>query len=184
MITQGTPMKTISFFILLLCSHLAFAANPSIVIETNKGQMTFELYPEKAPKTVANFLKYIKQDQFKNTIFHRVIKDFMIQGGGFLTSGERANTFTPVQNESLNGLSNNRGTIAMARTNDPHSATRQFFINHTDNDFLNAKGSQWGYTVFGRVTSGIKVVDAIANVEKSADKPLQDVIINRITLVK
>lgn len=177
-------MKAILFFVLLLSSHLVLAANPNIIIDTNKGKMTLELYPDKAPITVANFKRYIKQDQFQGTIFHRVINNFMIQGGGFLSSGQRASTFPPIQNESVNGLSNARGTISMARTNDPHSATRQFFINQKDNDFLNARGTQWGYTVFGKVTSGMEVIDAIANVPKKADKPLQDVIINSITLVE
>jgi len=182
-------MKYITAVILIIFSQLTFAANPNIVIDTNKGKITLELYADKAPKTVANFLQYIENDQFKGTIFHRVIKDFMIQGGGFLASGQRAETFAPIQNEASNGLSNDKGTIAMARTNNPHSASRQFFINHKDNNFLNAQGNQAGYAVFGKVTSGMQVVDNIAKVKTGTDfktgaknKPVEDVIINSITL--
>ncbi|WP_208380190.1 peptidylprolyl isomerase [Psychromonas algarum] len=155
-----------------------------IVIDTNKGQITLELFPEQAPASVTNFLAYIEKDEFKQSTFHRVIKGFMIQGGGFLASGERLETNAPIKNESRNGLSNERGTIAMARTGNPHSATRQFFINHKDNLFLDASGGNWGYAVFGKVTKGMDVVDKIANVQTGAqDKPVTPVIINRITVV-
>lgn len=177
-------MKYIYALILLMTSQIALAANPSVLIDTNKGQITVELYPEQAPKTVTNFLAYIKRDGFKDTTFHRVIDSFMIQGGGFLTSGQQADTTAPIYNESQNGLSNSRGTISMARTNDPHSASRQFFINQKDNTFLDAKGSNWGYAVFGKVTTGMDVVDKIAKVKTaSQDKPVEAVIINSITLV-
>ncbi|MEL0658280.1 peptidylprolyl isomerase [Psychromonas arctica] len=178
-------MKYITAFILLLTSHLALAANPSVVIDTNQGQITVELYPEKAPKTVANFLAYIKRDEFKATTFHRVIEGFMIQGGGFSVSGQRLETFASIENESKNGLSNERGTISMARTGNPHSASRQFFINQKDNSFLDASTNKWGYAVFGKVTVGLEVVDKIANVKTaSQDKPVEPVIINKITLMK
>tara|TARA_R110001592_G_scaffold252592_6_gene515361 strand:+ start:8326 stop:8874 length:549 start_codon:yes stop_codon:yes gene_type:complete len=178
-------MKYITALILLLSSHLALATNPSIVIDTNQGQITVELYPEKAPKTVANFLAYIKRDGFNKTTFHRVINGFMIQGGGFLVSGQRLDTLKAIENESRNGLSNERGTIAMARTGAPHSASRQFFINHKDNQFLDAQSNNWGYAVFGKVTTGLDVVDKIAKVKTAAqDKPIEPVIINRITLVE
>lgn len=178
-------MKYITALILLLSSHLALATNPSIVIDTNQGQITVELYPEKAPKTVANFLAYIKRDGFNKTTFHRVINGFMIQGGGFLASGQRLDTLKEIENESRNGLSNERGTIAMARTGAPHSASRQFFINHKDNQFLDAQNNNWGYAVFGKVTTGLDVVDKIAKVKTAAqDKPIEPVIINRITLVE
>lgn len=177
-------MKYITALILLLSSHLALANNPSIVIDTNQGQITVELYPEKAPKTVANFLAYIKRDGYKATVFHRIIKGFMIQGGGFNASGQLVSTLPQIGNESRNGLSNERGTIAMARTSHPHSATRQFFINHKDNQFLDAKGNNWGYTVFGKVTTGLDVVDKIANVKTAAqDKPIIPVVINSISLL-
>ncbi|MEJ6078244.1 peptidylprolyl isomerase [Vibrio sp. 1-Bac 57] len=179
-------MKYITALILLVSSHFALAAeNPVVIIDTNKGQISVELYPEQAPLSVANFLSYVQQDGFKGTIFHRVIKDFMIQGGGFLKDGNPLQTLPAIRNESGNGLSNERGTIAMARTGAPHSATRQFFINHKDNTFLDMRGSQWGYAVFGKVSKGLDVVDAIASVQTAAaDKPVQAVIINSITLVK
>ena len=173
----------LSLFILLLSTSAFAANNPTVVMDTSKGEIVIELFPQQAPKTVANFLAYIEKDGFKQTIFHRVIKNFMIQGGGFKDSGDRATSFAPIENESKNSLSNNRGTIAMARTNDPHSATRQFFINHKDNPFLDAQSHSWGYAVFGKVTSGMDVVDAIAAVKtKSADRPVQKVIIKSITL--
>lgn len=178
-------MKYITALILLFTSHMALANNPSVVIDTNKGKMTVELFADKAPETVANFLKYIEKDQFKATTFHRIISGFMIQGGGFLTSGQRSETYPAIKNESRNGLSNDRGTIAMARTSAPDSATRQFFINHKDNESLDAKGSKWGYAVFGKVTSDLAVVDKIAAVKTAArDKPVTPVIINSITLVE
>ena len=178
-------MKYIYALILLMTSQIALAANPSVLIDTNKGQITVELYPEHAPKTVTNFLEYIKRDCFKDTIFHRVIDSFMVQGGGFLTSGEQAATTAPIYNESKNGLSNERGTISMARTNDDHSATRQFFINQKDNTFLDVKGNKLGYAVFGKVTAGMDVVDSIAKVKTaSQDKPVEPVIIKSISLIK
>lgn len=179
-------MKHLLSFFLLLVSTTTFAVtNPSLLMDTSKGQITIELFPQQAPQTVANFLTYVKKDGFNKTIFHRVIEGFMIQGGGFTVSGSRAATIAPIKNESRNALSNVRGTIAMARTNNPHSASRQFFINHKDNVFLDARGNKWGYAVFGKVTSGMDVVDKIAAVKTNhADKPLQSVIINSITLLK
>lgn len=170
-------------------SHTSFTfakQNSQVLMDTSMGQVTIELFDQEAPKTVANFLAYIHKDGYKNTHFHRVIKDFMVQGGGFsATTGKRADTLAPIQNESNNGISNQRGTISMARTNDPHSASRQFFINHKSNDFLDANGSQWGYAVFGKVTQGMDVIDEIAQVRTgAADKPLQTVTINSITLLK
>lgn len=177
-------MKYITALLLLFTSHFALADNPTVVIDTNKGQIIVELFPDEAPKTVANFLAYIKTDEFKETTFHRVINGFMIQGGGFSTSGKRLNTFAPIQNESRNGISNERGTIAMARTGNPDSATRQFFINQKDNQFLDANAGNFGYTVFGEVTLGLEVVDKIAAVKTaSQDKPVDPVIINSITLI-
>src|SRR5688572_18251554 len=152
---------------LLLCTT-AFAADPQVEIRTNMGVITLELYPDKAPKTVENFLQYVNDGHYKGTIFHRVIPGFMIQGGGFNVDFVQKKTRAPVQNEANNGLRNEPGTVAMARTSDPHSATAQFFINHKNNEFLNftAPNAQgWGYTVFGKVVKGMDVVNKIAAVE-------------------
>ena len=178
-------MKQLLSFFMLVLSFSAFALpNPSVLIDTSKGEIVIELYPQKSPKTVKNFLAYIQKDNYKKTLFHRVIQDFMIQGGGFSESGRRVATITPIENESKNGLSNKRGTIAMARTGNPHSATRQFFINHKDNPNLDGSTNKWGYTVFGKVTSGMQVVDSIARVKTGyRDKPNQNIVINSITLV-
>jgi len=182
---KGTSMKHLLSIFLLFMSTGAFPnENPQILMDTSEGQIIIELYPQRAPKTVANFLEYVQKDGFKQTTFHRVINNFMIQGGGFAASGKPAPTFTAVENESKNGLSNKRGTVAMARTNAPHSATRQFFINHKDNDFLDAQDNNWGYSVFGKVSKGMNVIDKIAAVKTGAgDKPLQDIIINKIALI-
>jgi len=172
-----------AFWILLISTSTFAASNPSVVIDTSKGKITVELFPEQAPKSVANFLAYIQKDGYKETIFHRVINGFMIQGGGENESGKKYDSFAAIENESRNGLSNERGTLSMARTSAPHSATRQFFINQKDNTFLDAQGSNWGYAVFGKVTSGMDIVDSIATVKtRVADKPLQTVMINSISL--
>lgn len=149
---------------------------PKVVVTTNLGQFTLELNTEQAPKTVANFLKYVEEAHYEGTIFHRVIKDFMIQGGGMLPDMSQKPTRTPVVNEANNGLRNERGTIAMARTGDPHSATSQFFINTVDNAFLNFPGQDgWGYCVFGKVVSGMNVVDKIRSVATRNMGPHQNV---------
>lgn len=178
-------MKHLLAIFLLISSTSLFAAqNPTVLMDTSEGEIRIELFSNEAPKTVSNFLDYVQTDGFKETTFHRIIKDFMIQGGGFKVSGEQAKTLASVENESRNGLSNDRGTIAMARTNSPHSATRQFFINHKDNQFLDGSSNKWGYTVFGKVTVGMDVVDKIASVKTGyGDKPEQQVIINSITLI-
>lgn len=140
--------------------------NPRVSLETTKGTIVIELDKAKAPKTVENFLSYVKTGFFEGTIFHRVIKGFMIQGGGLTEDMQQKSTGAPVTNEADNGLKNKRGTIAMARTQDPHSASSQFFINAADNQFLDftAKTANgWGYCVFGRVVEGMDVVDAIEN---------------------
>lgn len=173
----------LSIFLLFLSTSVFSATNPSVLMETSEGPIIIELYPSQAPKSVANFLQYVQKDGFKQTTFHRVINNFMIQGGGFEVSGKRASTAAAIENESRNGLSNKRGTIAMARTNNPHSATRQFFINHKDNNFLDAQGDNWGYSVFGKVVEGMEVVDKIAMVKTGAgDKPIQTVIIKSIAV--
>lgn len=148
-----------------------------VVISTTKGDITLELNAEKAPQTVANFLSYTRDGFFTGTVFHRVIPDFMIQGGGFEVQGNnlvKKPTKPPVQNEAKNGLKNMRGTVAMARTPNPHSATAQFFINHTDNENLDYPSFDgWGYAVFGKVVEGMDVVDAIAEVETTSLAPGQ-----------
>lgn len=168
-------------------------SNPRVVIDTNRGSIEVELYPQQAPKTVANFLRYVKQDFYAGTVFHRVIKKFMIQGGGFTTELERKDTLEPVENEAFSGLPNKRGSIAMARTNQPHSATSQFFINTADNEFLNFRSKTmrgWGYTVFGQVVKGMDVVEQIENSRTGAggvfsqDVPLDTVVINSIRLIQ
>jgi cyclophilin family peptidyl-prolyl cis-trans isomerase len=161
------------------------AGPPAVVITTNKGVIRVELFPDKAPKTVANFLAYVDDKFYDGTIFHRVIPDFMIQGGGFNANMTEKNTRAPVQNESQGGESNVRGTISMARTNDPHSATAQFFINHANNRMLDygARGAnQWGYAVFGRVTEGMDVVDAIAMVATGNKGPYENVPVENVVI--
>lgn len=171
----------------------AASAKPRVSLKTNMGEIVVELEPEKAPKSVENFLQYVKDKQYDGTIFHRVIKTFMIQGGGYTATGQAKGTRSPIQNEADNGLPNLRGTIAMARTGDPHSATSQFFINVVDNAFLNhvskENGSTWGYAVFGKVVSGLDVVDAIKNVQTAPqgmfpDAPTSPVVINSATIVE
>ena len=154
---------------------------------TSLGAFTLQLDAEKAPKTVENFLAYVAAGHYDNTIFHRVIKGFMIQGGGFEPGMKQKETRAPIDNEAANGLKNKRGTIAMARTGDPHSATAQFFINVVDNDFLDFKapsGQGWGYCVFGEVTEGLDVIDAIKGVRTGnkgfhQDVPVDDVVIQK-----
>ena len=156
-----------------------------IKIETNKGDIIVELDEKAAPVTTKNFLSYIKDDFFDGTIFHRVISGFMIQGGGMTADMRQKQTKPPIINEANNGLKNDRGTIAMARTNDPDSATAQFFINHKDNDFLNYSGpGNPGYAVFGKTVEGMDVVDAIAAVKtKPGDVPVETVLIKSITIL-
>jgi len=156
-----------------LCTA-ALAADPQVELKTSMGSIVLELYPDKAPKTVENFLQYVKDGQYKGTIFHRVISGFMIQGGGFTPDYAQKKTRAPVQNEANNGLKNDVGTVAMARTPDPHSATAQFFINHKNNDFLNYSAPTpqgWGYCVFGKVVKGMDVVNKIAALETGPGGP-------------
>ena len=162
-----------------------------VLLKTNKGDITLSLDAVKAPKTVANFLQYVKSGHYDGTIFHRVINNFMIQGGGMGVGMKEKSIGTPVENEANNGLKNERGTVAMARTSDPHSATAQFFINVNDNDFLNhtAPSAQgWGYAVFGKVTDGLDVVDTIRKVKTGnagfhQDVPAEDVIIEKASVI-
>jgi peptidyl-prolyl cis-trans isomerase B (cyclophilin B) len=160
-------------------------ANPRVVMNTNHGTITLELDAEKAPKTVKNFLSYTEAGFYDGTIFHRVIDNFMIQGGGFNADMSQKTTEAPIENEADNGLKNDRGTIAMARTMDPHSATAQFFINVKDNDFLNHSGKNmqgWGYAVFGKVTEGDDVLDAIRGVATGSKAGHQDVPVEAVTI--
>ena len=162
-----------------------------ILMTTTVGPMTLELDTDSAPKTVENFLSYVASGHYDGTIFHRVIDNVMIQGGGFSTDMEQKSTQAPIENEANNGLKNARGTIAMARTQDPHSATAQFFINVSENDFLNHTGENmqgWGYAVFGKVTEGEDVLDKIRGVQTGnqgghQDVPLEPIIIESVTVV-
>lgn len=182
--------RQILFFLFLFSSPLyANAENIKVEMKTNVGNIVLELYPDKAPKTVENFLQYVDDGFFSKTIFHRVIAGFMIQGGGFDTALNQKPTRAPIRNEAANDLKNEPGTIAMARTSDPHSASAQFFINVADNKFLNFKApnqSGYGYAVFGKVISGMDIVNKIASMPTGSkgpfpgDVPKNNVIIEEI----
>lgn len=163
------------------------AAKPQVLLRTSQGDILLELYADRAPNTVNNFVQYVEDGYYDGTIFHRVITGFMVQGGGFTADMERKSTRNPVRNEADNGLLNERGTIAMARTNDPHSATSQFFINHQNNRSLDHRDKNssrgWGYTVFGKVLQGMEVVDAIATAETGPIPPFgRDVPLSTISI--
>jgi len=159
---------------MLLNTALFAANNPHALIHTNKGDIEIELFADKAPKSVANFLRYVDEDFYDDTIFHRVILGFMIQGGGFDADYNKKHTHDGVENEAKNGLKNKRGTLAMARTAAPHSGTAQFFINLENNKFLNYPGQDdWGYAVFGKVVKGMDVVTAIGDERTGAGGPFQ-----------
>lgn len=168
----------------------AGAANPQVKLETTQGTIVIELDAAKAPITVGNFLDYVKSGFYDGTVFHRVIPSFMIQGGGFAANMEQKPTREPIVNESANGLVNKRGTVTMARTPDPNSASAQFFINLADNSFLDKAKAQdgYGYCVFGKVVEGMKVVDAIAAVKTATvggyqDVPMQPIVIKKASVV-
>lgn len=182
-----------SIVVVLALSFPAIAEdNLRVDLETSKGKIILELYADKAPHTVKNFLVYVDTGFYDGTIFHRVIPDFMIQGGGFTAEMKKKGTEPPIRNEADNGVRNERGTVAMARTQDPHSATAQFFINSKDNDFLNHKSKStqgWGYAVFGRVVEGMNVVDAISSVRtvtrsRYRDVPDEAIVITRARRAK
>jgi len=186
-------ISTCAIALLLTINSNVFAANPKVSIETTKGTVLIELYPDKAPKTVENFLRYVNEGKYDGTIFHRVIKRFMNQGGGFTPDFKKVVTYAPIQNEADNGLKNTRGTLAMARTGDPHSATNQFFVNTVDNAFLDhssktARG--WGYCVFATVVDGMDVMDRIAKVQTGAngpfqqDVPVEEILIRKMSVVE
>jgi cyclophilin family peptidyl-prolyl cis-trans isomerase len=168
----------IVFLAMVTLTAPALAADPRVELKTSMGTIVLELYPDKAPKTVANFLQYVKDGHYQGTQFHRVIDGFMIQGGGFDTKFKEKPTRGTIENEAANGLKNDYGTIAMARRPDPHSASAQFFINVKNNDFLNYRESTargWGYAVFGKVVSGMDVVEKIVKVPSGNVGPHQNV---------
>lgn len=189
-------MKNVCSTVLLVtsCFTFAFAQNqdsipyhPQVSLMTTKGEIVVELKPEKAPVTVANFLENVNTGLYDNTIFHRVIKGFMIQGGGLTADMGKKKTRAPIQNEADNNLTNRKYSIAMARLSDPHSAAAQFFINTASNDkldFKNKSQAGWGYCVFGRVIKGMEVVDAIENVKTSSNGMMSDVPVETITITK
>ena len=184
------------FLPILVAESQASSENPIVKIETNQGDIVLRLYADKAPKTVENFLSYVERGHYEGTLFHRVIKGFMIQGGGFDTDLKQREAEQTVVNESKNRLHNTRGTIAMARLSDPDSASAQFFINHKDNERLDWSPFKPGYTVFGKVLTGMSVVDFIASTPTAnaiavsqnrqlplSDVPVEPIIIERISLV-
>jgi cyclophilin family peptidyl-prolyl cis-trans isomerase len=186
------PLLFITLALILGFNQAALASEkPHVLVETNLGSFELELFPDQAPKSVANFLEYVNSGFYNGTLFHRVIDGFMIQGGGFTPDYERKPTNASIVNEADNGLKNQRGTIAMARTMEPHSATAQFFINVKDNDFLDHTSKTprgWGYAVFGKVIKGMDVVDKIRKVKTGPggvfpqDVPREAVIIERMTV--
>ncbi len=172
--------------LLMFSSQLMAQDNPVVVMETSKGTITIELWADKAPISVENFLRYTDNEFYDGLIFHRVIAGFMIQGGGFNEDMVQLSPYEPIKNEARSDVPNDRGTIAMARTNIVDSATSQFFINHQDNDFLNHTNetpSGFGYAVFGEVTSGMDVVDAIAGVQTGRSGPYSDVPTESVVII-
>lgn len=184
--------KLLTLVLFTLLPALVWAANPKVELTTNLGKIELELYPEKAPKSVENFLRYVNDGQYPGTVFHRVIAGFMVQGGGFDKTMVERPTRAPIANEANNGLKNEPGTLAMARTMAPHSATAQFFINVANNEFLNHRGQSmqgWGYAVFGRVTQGMDVVERIAKTPTTTrgmyqDMPVSAVVIEKAVVLK
>lgn len=177
------------FVFALIFSLAAHAANPHVEMKTSQGTFIIELYPDKAPKSVENFLQYVKDGFFNGTVFHRVIENFMIQGGGFTPDMKQKEARAPIPNEAKNGLRNEVGTLAMARTGDPHSATAQFFINLNNNGFLDYPGRDgWGYAVFGKVVQGLDVVQKIGkaatgNTGVHQNVPLTSIVIESVKLL-
>lgn len=185
-LTDAEPTESQQTIILSDPSDVGTIIN--VKMETTMGEVILDIYPDKAPETVKNFLYYTNAGAYDGTIFHRVMKNFMNQGGGYTTEYKKTDTQRPISNEAFNGLKNLHYTIAMARTNAPHSATNQFFINTADNSFLDHKGknmSGWGYAVFGKVSSGMEVMDNIANVQTGADGPFDmDLPVQKIIILK
>lgn len=185
----NTPLL-LSLLLSCLLTTTSYAANPNVLIQTSMGNIELELFADKAPITVKNFLRYADEGFYNGTIFHRVIKNFMIQTGGLDAQMKKKETHEPIKNESINKLKNNKGTIAMARTRAPHSATAQFFINTKNNYTLNYGGvSTWGYAVFGKVTKGMDIVmkiNAVATSNKNGrgDVPKKTIEIKKVSLIK
>ncbi len=185
--SSATPKKTVTEQIVDKKDSGDKMSNPKIKLETSKGTMVIELDAEKAPNSAANFVVYVKEGFYDGIIFHRVIPNFMVQGGGMNSDMSEKTNKTPIKNEANNGLKNDRGTLAMARTNDPHSATSQFFINLKDNDFLNHTSESpagWGYAVFGKVVEGLDTVDEIAKVQTGNVGGHGDVPTEAVTIIK
>lgn len=192
-------LKTLVYLILFLSTTLSFATEKNmsnthtkVKLTTSLGEFVIQLEDEKAPVSASNFIAYVKQGFYNGTIFHRVIPGFMAQGGGFDAAFKQKDTNAPIKNEADNGLKNKRGTLAMARTNDPNSATAQFFVNYKDNSFLDHTGptpSGWGYAVFGEVTEGMDVVDSMAkqatgNRGMHQDVPKTDIVIEKAEIIE
>lgn len=192
LIRRTITAAVIGVFSLFSFITYAETMNPKVKLSTTMGDITLELDAEKAPLTVENFVNYVKTGHYDGLIFHRIIKGFMVQGGGMEPGMKERATLSSIQNEADNGLKNDKGTIAMARTNDPHSATGQFFINLVDNDFLNHKSKDmmgWGYAVFGKVTEGIEVVEEMGGVATGnnmghGDVPLEDIVLTKAEIIE
>lgn len=188
--TWGRRTVVASLLTAMMAGPVLAQAAPQVKFQTSMGDFVVEVYPDKAPKTVENFLQYVKTKQYDGTIFHRVIPNFMVQGGGYDVKYEEKIARPPIPLEALNGLKHETGTIAMARTNDPNSARAQFFVNVKENAFLNAKGPTDGYAVFGRVVSGMETIQKIKDVPTGSggpfpgDVPKTPILINSATLVK
>jgi cyclophilin family peptidyl-prolyl cis-trans isomerase len=182
-----TLRSVFALLLLTLLPGLLWAANPKVELTTSLGKIELELYPEKAPKSVENFLRYVNDGHYNGTVFHRIISGFMVQGGGFDKAMVERSTRAPIANEANNGLKNEPGTLAMARTMDPHSATAQFFINVGNNGFLNHRAANvqgWGYAVFGRVTQGMDVVERMSRVRTTNRGMYQDVPMEAVVIEK
>ncbi len=186
-------LRLLFALIAALWSVASFSANPQVELKTSMGVIVLELYPERTPATVKNFIQYVKDGHYNGTVFHRVIPKFMIQGGGFSPDFKQRPVGKPIRNEAANGIKNTMGTVAMARTSEPHSATAQFFINIADNDFLNFRyptREGYGYCAFGRVIKGMNVVQRIASVATGPgpaphrDVPRQPVVIEQATVIE
>ena len=175
--------QLIALIAFIACSIQAFAANPMVELKTNLGEIVVELDADKAPKSAANFVQYVKDGHYNGTVFHRVIDGFMVQGGGFDARMAQKPTRAPIENEAKNGLKNLPGTLAMARTSDPHSASAQFFINLVPNTFLDYPSRDgWGYAVFGKVVRGMDVVEKIAKVQTANAGMHQNVPVDPVTI--